>query len=65
MYIYIYICTIDQSVLQLMMTDINILLMVEEGIRGGICHTIHRYRKADNKYLENYDKSKKSLYLNY
>ena len=34
------------------------LLMVEEGIRGKICHAIHRYAKADNKYMENYDKNK-------
>ena len=30
------------------------LLMVEEGIIGGICHSIHRYAKANNKYMENY-----------
>ena len=27
------------------------LLMVEEGIRGGICHSIHRYARANNKYM--------------
>ena len=38
------------------------LLMIEKGIRGGICHTIHIYAKANNKYMENYDKNKESSY---
>ena len=38
--------------------------MVEEGIRGGICHAIHQYTKANNKYINDYDKNKES-YLNY
>ena len=41
------------------------LLMVEEGIRGGICHSIHRYAKANNKYMKNYDKNKESSYIQY
>ena len=40
------------------------LLMVEEGIRGGICHSIHRYTKANNKYMHNYDESKEYLDAN-
>ena len=39
--------------------------MVEKGIRGGICHAIHRYAKANNKYMKNYDKNKESLYIQY
>ena len=39
--------------------------MVEEGIRGGICHGIHRYAKANNKYMNNYEKSIESSYLMY
>ena len=35
-------------------------LMVEEGIRGGMCHAIHRYVKANNKYIKDYDKNKES-----
>ena len=41
------------------------LLMVEEGIRGGICHSIHRHAKANNKYMENYGENKESSYIQY
>ena len=41
------------------------LLMVEKGIRGGICHSIYRYAKANNKYMKDYDKNKESSYLQY
>ena len=41
------------------------LLMVEEGIRGGICQSIHRYFKADNKHMKNYNNNKESPYIQY
>ena len=41
------------------------LLMAEKGIRGGICQAIHRYGKANNKYMKNYDKNTTSSYLIY
>ena len=44
-------------------TDIVMLLIVEKGIRGGICHAIHRYAKANSKYMKNYDKNIESLHL--
>ena len=34
-----------------LLTDIDILLMVGKGIRGGICHAINRYAKANTKYI--------------
>ena len=37
-------------------TDINMLLMVEKGIGGGICQAIHRYSRANNKYMKDYTK---------
>ena len=40
-----------------LLTDYDILLMLEEGIRGVICHSIHRYAKANNKYMKNYHNS--------
>ena len=50
---------------QIFLTDINKLLMVEKGIRGGICHSIYQYAKAKNKYMKDYDKNKESSYLKY
>ena len=41
------------------------LLMVAKGIREGTCHAIHRYAKANNKYMKDYDKNKESSSLKY
>ena len=41
------------------------LLMVEKGIRGGICHAIYRYAKANNKYMKNSNKDKEESFLQY
>ena len=48
-----------------LLTDYDMLLMVEEGIRGGLCHSIHRYGKANNRYMNTYDESKESSYIQY
>ena len=48
-----------------LLTDYDMLLMVEEGIRGGICHSIHRYAKASNKYMKNYNNNEESSYIQY
>ena len=39
--------------------------MTGKGIRGGICHTIYRYAKANNKYMKNYNKNIELSYLVY
>ena len=44
-----------------LLTDIDILLMVEKRIVGGICHAMYRY--AANKYMKNYDRDKESFYI--
>ena len=48
-----------------LLTDVDMLLMVEKGIRGGICHTIYRYAKVSNKYMKNYNKDKEESFLQY
>ena len=48
-----------------LLTDYDMFLMIEEGIRGGICHATQRYAKANNKYMKDYDKKKKSSYIQY
>ena len=40
-----------------LLTDIDILLIVEKRIRGERCHAIHRYAKANNKYMKYQDKN--------
>ena len=48
-----------------LLTDMDMLLMFENGIRGGICQAIAPYLKANNKYLKNYDKNIPSSFLKY
>ena len=48
-----------------LLADIDMLLMTEKGIRGEICHSIYRYAKANNKYINFFDKTKKLSYHQY
>ena len=48
-----------------LLTDYDMLLMVEEGIRGGICNSIHRYATANNKCMNNYNENEESSYIQY
>ena len=58
-------CLRKTSIKLELLADYDMLLMVEEGRRGGICHSIQRYAKANNKYMKNYDDSKESSYIQY
>ena len=59
------VCLKKTSIELELLTDYDMLLMVEEGIRSGICHSIHRHAKANNKYMKNYNESKESSYIQY
>ena len=48
-----------------LLTDVDMLLMVEKGIRGGISHAIYRYTKTNNKYMKNYNEDKEESFLQY
>ena len=48
-----------------LLTDENMFLTFEEGIRGGICNKVHSYADANNKYMKNYDANKESSFLIY
>ena len=48
-----------------LLTNYDMLLMVEKGIRGGICHSIHQYAKANNNYMKNYNNNEESSYIQY
>ena len=41
------------------------LLMVQKGIRGRICHSIYQYAEVNNKQMKDYDKNKESSYIQY
>ena len=46
-----------------LLTDVDMLLMIENGIPGGICQSIHRHATANNKYMKNFIENVESSYL--
>ena len=48
-----------------LLTDINMLLIIEKRIKRGICCHLHRYGKGNNKYNKKYEKNKELSYLQY
>ena len=47
------------------LADINVLLMVEKGIRRAICQSVYLYARANKNYLKDCDKNKESSYIQY
>ena len=48
-----------------LITDIDMQLFIEKGLRGGISYIAHRHAEANNKYTRNYDPDKPSSYIMY
>ena len=48
-----------------LLTDYDMLMMFEKGIRGGISHISKRYAEANNKYMKDFDKTKPSTFIQY
>ena len=48
-----------------LLTNFDMLLMVEEGVGGEMCHAVHRYAKPNNKYMKSYDEKKEFSFLEY
>ena len=46
-------------------SDIVFYLFIEKGLRGGISCIAKRYSETNNKYMENYDSTKPSIYIDY
>ena len=58
-------CLKKTNIELVLLPNYDMLLMVEKGIRGGICHYIQRYAKANNKYMKNYNNNEESSYIQY
>ena len=48
-----------------LLTDYDVILMIEKGIMGGICQSTYRHAKANNRYMKNYNKNIESSYTEY
>ena len=61
-----YQAALEKSKIKLdLLTDTDMLLKVEKGIREGVCHSISQRTKANNRYKNNMIKIKNAIFNNY
>ena len=48
-----------------LLTNNDMLMVTEKGIRGGICDAMYRYAKVNNKYMKNYNRNIELSYIMY
>ena len=48
-----------------LISDVDMFLFIEKGMRGGISYIANRYGKANNKYMKNYNPEEASKYIMY
>jgi len=48
-----------------LISDIDMQLFIEKGLRGGISYIAHRHGKANNKYMRDYNPEEEVSYLMY
>lgn len=48
-----------------LISELEIIRMIQKGIRGGLCVCSHRYAQANNRYMSNYDESRPETYIVY
>ena len=48
-----------------LISDVDMQLFIEKGMRGGISYIAHRHAQANNKYMKNYNKKEESSYIMY
>ncbi|XP_039278588.1 uncharacterized protein LOC120350181 [Nilaparvata lugens] len=46
-----------------LLTDYEKFMMIEKGIRGGLCQVSHRHIKANNKFMKTFDSTAESVFI--